>query len=368
MLMKILHIVYNLIRGGTEGQCALTVKGLHDRDLEQRVAVLKREGFYLDSVEAVCGPVYEWHLARFFTLNSLREIRRLARYIKVEGFDLVHTWDADASIFGSAAARLAGVPFITSRRDMGSIYPTYKRFLMRRADLAARAVVVNAQAIKRQRVDVGVPEEKIQCIPNIIDLAAFDRKADVPVRLSHPPESSVGFFTFVHVARMDREKDPLLAVRAFRQVAEKFPAVQMVMAGDGLMMPEVMGLKRESGLDRLILPGDMTGIPALLKTCDAGLLVPNANEGLSNTILEYMAAGLPAIVTDCGGNRELIQDGVNGWIIPVGNEEALVKAMTELVEHPEKAKEMGAAGRQRVERDFDVDRIIDRFVELYGSS
>ena len=134
---RVAHLVFDLIRGGTEGQCARIAMGLAQRGLPHRVAVFHRRGFFLEAVEAACGPVREVpirHLARWATL---REIARLAAWLRQERIDVLHAWDADAAIFGQFAARRAGVEFMTSRRDLAQIYPRWKRTLLRRADRVA---------------------------------------------------------------------------------------------------------------------------------------------------------------------------------------------------------------------------------------
>jgi glycosyltransferase involved in cell wall biosynthesis len=96
------------------------------------------------------------------------------------------------------------------------------------------------------------------------------------------------------------------------------------------------------------------------------VLVPRSNEGLSNTILEYMAAGLPVVATDCGGNRELVVDGENGLVVRAQEPEAAADAISRLLNDPGRAQEMGAKGRQRVLKDHDPATVARTFAELYA--
>ena len=131
--MKVLHIVYDLIRGGTEGQCARTAMACRKLGHDHRVAVFSRSGYFLPQIEEACGPVYEIEIRRMLSLQTLREVLHLRDFMRTEKFDLIHTWDMDAGIFGALAAHLAGVPYITSRRNLAEVMPAYKKRLLKMA-------------------------------------------------------------------------------------------------------------------------------------------------------------------------------------------------------------------------------------------
>ena len=118
---KVCSVVWNLIRGGTEGQCARIAMAMAESGAVHRVAVFRREGFFVDAVEAACGPVYPFNIRRFLGGDTRRCIATFADWLRENDIDLVHTWDMDANLFASRAARRAGLPFLTSRRDLGEI-------------------------------------------------------------------------------------------------------------------------------------------------------------------------------------------------------------------------------------------------------
>lgn len=358
---RILHVVWNLIRGGTEGQCARVALELARRGVPQRVAVFRREGFFVEAVEQAVGPLHEIPIRRMASVQTVRAVRDLARFIRAESIDWVHCWDADADIFGPIAARWARKPFITSRRDLGQIYPGYKLWLMHRSDRRARAVVVNADAIRRQALARGIDGDKIVLIPNILDVAEFDALSGAETYEHLKPARNV-----VMVARLDPEKDAMTFLRAAHRIAPRFADARFVLAGDGPERPALEAFVREQGLtDRVILLGDVTDVPALLARCHVGVLVPRANEGLSNTILEYMAARLPVVASDCGGNRELVRDRENGLIVPVGDVEQTADAMARFLADNGLAHTCGRHGRSRVEQEFRPSVIGDRFLDVY---
>jgi glycosyltransferase involved in cell wall biosynthesis len=327
-----------------------------------RVVVFRREGFFLDPVEQVCGPVEEIGIQGLLKWQTYQAVRRLARRLREEEFDLLHTWDADAAIFGQFAARWAGIPLITSRRDLGQIYPTYKMKLMRRADLQARCIVANAQAIVETMVRQNIPRECFRVIPNIIDVSEFDRQFAEPfARQEELPEGT----RLMMVARLDPEKDVATFINAAVLIGKAHPAASFVIAGDGVERTMLTAMAMRCGLgDRIVFLGDVREVPALLRLGAIGVLTPSRNEGLSNTILEYMAASLPVVATDCGGNRELILPE-GGSIVPSGDSQALADAVLELLRKPARRKSCGEFNRKQVVERHQPKAVGEQFAELY---
>lgn len=355
---KVLHITWNAIRGGTEGQCArVALQFPH-----HRVALFRLEGHFLGALTAHCGPIYEIRIHAIRSLRTLTEIWRLSAMIKRQGIQWVHAWDADAAVFGAIAARWAGVPLITSRRDMGDIYAPWKLRLMDRADHQARYVIVNADSIKQRRIQEGLPSEKIVLIPNMLDVEEFDAAA-----AGGDPDLPPGRWMAL-VARLDPEKDIETAIRALALVRGRGIDVRLVIAGDGVERPRLERVASECKVTAAVrFLGDTSAIPGLLSRCEIGLLTPSSNEGLSNTVLEYMAAELPVVATDCGGNRELVEDGATGFIVPIGHYDAIANAIMALLEDPRRAKSMGAGGRRRVLERHSPAIVARQFSSLYDS-
>lgn len=331
------------------------------RGVPVRVAAFRREGFFLSSVEAACGRVHVVDIHRMLAAETWSQVAALRNFIRDERFDVVHTWDADAAVFGSLAARWAGVPLITSRRDLGEIYPRYKLWLMHRADVQAKAVVANAQAIADRLVQQGIPAGRIAQLTNIVDVDEFDRLAAEPLSASLPPGRLVGM-----VARLDAEKDGATFVRAAARVAAGRPEVGFVVAGDGPERARLEGLAGELGIrSRIAFLGDVTYVPALLRRLSVGVLVPKANEGLSNTILEYMAAGLPVVATDCGGNRELVEENRAGLVVSAGDDGAVAQALERMLDDTALSQTMGRNGRAQVAARHRPEVVSQQYLDLY---
>ena len=370
----VLHIVYDLIRGGSEGQCALTAIHLARRGWRQRVAVFRRRGFFLEEVGRHCGPVHEIRIRHLISAETWKEVRRLAVWLRDSGVEIVHAWDMDAAIFGGLAARIAGIPFVTSHRDTGDIYPWYKLLLRAIVDRLASQVIANCQAAGKAVKWRRWLRRDVEVIPNLFDLDRFDVESqEIFSRVELIPRG----WNAVVVSRLDPEKDVVCAVEAVGRFyvygsrhdagSRQSEKVHLLVAGDG---PERQALKAAAARwaisDKVVFLGDVPDVPALLKHASVGLLLPQRNEGLANAILEYMAAGLPVIATQCGGNPELVEDGVTGWLVPPRSPAAVSYLMTRLQEDADLAVRMGQAARERV-RKFLPERVLPRLERLYRS-
>jgi glycosyltransferase involved in cell wall biosynthesis len=123
---------------------------------------------------------------------------------------------------------------------------------------------------------------------------------------------------------------------------------------------------RQAGVDSIAwLAGDRSDVPKLLAGFDLFVL-PSIAEGVSNTILEAMATGLPVLATRVGGNPELVEDRTTGRLVPAADSAALAAAMLDYLHDPETGRSHGAAGRARVERQFSLERMVADYDKLYG--
>lgn len=361
---RVAHLVFDLIRGGTEGQCARVAMGLAQRRLPHQVAVFHKQGFFLEAVEAACGPVHEVRIRHLARPATVREVRRLAAWLRSEKIAILHAWDSDAAVFGQFAAQWAGVKFITSRRDLGQIYPSWKLTLMCRADRAADCVVANAEAVRERFLAQGLPAEKIVVLPNLLDMEEFAARAAQP--FSAADQLPAGR-RLVVVNRLDPEKNTGLLIQALPRVRQVIPEAVLIVAGDGAERPKLRLMAAELGVtDAVCFLGEIHEVPSLLRLCEVGALVPSRNEGLSNTIIEYMAAGLPVLATDCGGNRELVRDGESGRLLSTkALAVEVAAAWIDLLTAPEVSREMGRRGQAQVEQNHAAPHVLGEFAVLY---
>jgi glycosyltransferase involved in cell wall biosynthesis len=203
-----------------------------------------------------------------------------------------------------------------------------------------------------------VPRRKVLVIPNGIDLSRFP---------APPGRRPAAVRRAIHVARLHPVKDQTTLLHAVRQVADAEPDFRLDIVGDGPAWDELAALHEKLALERHVrFLGFRGDVREMLGGADLFVL-SSVSEGISLTLLEAMAAGLPVVATDVGGNREVVAHRETGLLVPPRSPEALAAAMLRLVRDPATARRMGAAGRERVEKQFDLRRVVQTYERLYLS-
>jgi len=161
----------------------------------------------------------------------------------------------------------------------------------------------------------------------------------------------------------------VLLVAAFVRLLALRPTLQdrvrLVVVGDGPLREECLRLLHEAGVaDLAWLPGEREDIPDMLRSFDVFVL-PSLAEGVSNTILEAMASGVAVVATRVGGNVELVQDAETGTLVPPEDVEAMVRVLASYVENPERARIQGDAGRKRIESQFSMQAMTEKYGAVY---
>jgi sugar transferase (PEP-CTERM/EpsH1 system associated) len=225
--------------------------------------------------------------------------------------------------------------------------------------------------LARYLVDrVGVPRAQVSQIYNGVDAERF-HSAERRLPIAGCPFDGAGLWIVGTVGRMQTVKDPQNLVRAFVRALAIDPALRarlrLVMVGDGALYAEVNAMLARAGVQDLAwLPGERDDVADVLRGLDAFVL-PSLAEGISNTILEAMATGLPVIATAVGGNAELVVGGSTGELVPAADAEALARAIVAQARDPGAARAAGRAARQRVLGAFSLDAMVDGYRRLYDT-
>ncbi|UCV24741.1 TIGR03088 family PEP-CTERM/XrtA system glycosyltransferase [Ferribacterium limneticum] len=215
---------------------------------------------------------------------------------------------------------------------------------------------------------VGISAKRVTQIYNGVDAARF-HPAPERQDISGSPFNQAGLWLVGTAGRMQTVKDQTNLARAFVLAINIEPSLRellrLVMVGDGPLRHESLAILETAGLAELAwLPGERNDIPDIMRGLDCFIL-PSLGEGISNTILEAMASGLPVIATDVGGNPELVQEGRTGHLVPAADPGALARAIINLAHSPEKSRAMGYAGRKRIEAQFSMTAMIDSYQQIY---
>jgi glycosyltransferase involved in cell wall biosynthesis len=220
------------------------------------------------------------------------------------------------------------------------------------------AVVCNSKAAAERLRPTGLPQAKLVVIPNALPDEAFAETVPALPQV-------VGVLRIGMIARMnDAVKNHPLFLRMAALLAQKFQQVQFVLVGDGPLRGKLEDIARDLGLEgRIQFLGDRSDIPAVLASLDITVL-PSSSESLSNVILESMAAGVPVVATNVGGNSELIVDGEAGFLT-AQNDSALAEAVARLIENGDLRAGCGARAKRLANAQCRLEAVRDRYEQLY---
>jgi glycosyltransferase involved in cell wall biosynthesis len=351
--------------GGTEVQVLELLRGLPAR-YQLQVSVLQDAGPLVGTLRQLGFTPEEFPLnGSLVRLNTAQQIFRLARWFKRNRVDLVHVHDFYSTMLVVPAAKLVGTKVIVGRLDLAHWHGLARRAVHAQFSRMADHVVANAEAIRRMVVrEEYVAPSRVSVIHNGLDLPRFD--ARMREGLKSPVPETGGAPVVLHVANMNhpvkRQEDLLLALAMLRHEGQDLHAF---FVGDGPRRAELEKYAAELGVgDIAHFLGHRTDVPALYARAAMGVLCSTA-EGMSNAVMEGMAAGLPMVVTAVGGNTDLIEDGERGLVVQAQQPAQMVRAFRRLLAQPEKARDMGAAARGFVRRELSLERMVQRHDELY---
>ena len=349
---RVAHLVENLDVGGLE-KLLVEFARLADRSrFTLRFLTLGHRGPLASAIEAEGWPVDSLNLESGL---RPRAIPLLARWFHRERIDILHVHTSGPLLYGTAAAKLARVRTIISTRHHGPDINNSRRAIKACA-LASnridRVVCVSADGLTHSIAE-GIRPSKLTTILNGIDLDRFDHRGPNPAGPA------------VIVARLNPEKDHATLLRAAGLARRADPTFRLEIAGDGPCLDDLKALASELDLETTVrFLGTVDDVPGLLREASV-LVLSSLKEGISLTILEAMARGLPVVATRVGGNPEVVVDGETGLLVAPESPRELADALLKVRQDPAMARAFGDAGRERAERLFDIRRMIADYETLY---
>jgi sugar transferase (PEP-CTERM/EpsH1 system associated) len=368
--IQILHVVDSMSVGGLENGIVGLVNRMDPKRFSHAICCIRRSGPSAERLRDKSVPIFEMNKrdGKDFLLPF-----RLARLFRKVGADIVHTrnWGA---IYGILAARWAGVPGVIHGehgRDMND-----PRGLLARRNFFRRATarwvdgyIAVSEDLRRWLTEVvGIEPGKVQTILNGVDTERF-QPAELADKSSRKAQQGFGPNQVLvgTVGRLDPVKDQQRLLRACAGLRERHPNLGLVLVGDGPCREPLEKLAGELqwGADCRFM-GLRSDVPEMYRLLDVFVL-PSIAEGISNTILEAMASGLPVVATAVGGNGELVVAGETGALVPAEDERALGRALELYLGNPALRREHGAAGRRRAVESFSLERMVAGYQEAYLS-
>jgi glycosyltransferase involved in cell wall biosynthesis len=371
--IKVLFIIDCLQHwAGTEKHLLKLVSRMDKQRYECYVCAFAADNEILRQFNQAGATTLLLPLERIYGLAALKQARRLFRFIKRHGIDVVQLFHFASEIFGLLVARLARVPVvITSKRDMGFLNNRWHNLALRLVDpLIDRTICVSEAVMKELASHKLLNPKKAVVIYNGVEIGEFPNRAngrgEGKRRLGLHPQAPV----VMVVANLRPIKDFETFVAAAHKVSQAQPDARFVIVGKDGVIPsyqeKIKTQAQQLGLNgNLIFLGGRSDVPHLLSLSDICVLT-SLSEGFSNTLLEYMAATKPVVATDAGGNREAVIHGETGFVVPQKSASRTAEAILKLLNDEELAASMGKAGRQRIEKFFLMDKMMQEFQSLYA--
>jgi sugar transferase (PEP-CTERM/EpsH1 system associated) len=363
--ITIVHVLHSFEIGGLENGVANLINTLDWGVYKHKLLCITRAGRLVkrlrrpdvEIVELGKASGSDWRMP----LKIARELRRMKPSI-------VHTrnW---GTIDGIIAARLSGVPVVIHGehgRTMTEIgRGSRKRNLVRKL-LAPMldAYITVSEELRSIALEIGIPGKKIHTICNGVDLDRFSFKADKrTIRLENGlPQDA---FIVGCVGRLDPIKNYESLIQILPGLIKDFPKISLLIVGDGPRYSALNELPQQLGIaHNVVFAGARDDVPLLLKAMDIFAL-PSLSEGISNTVLEAMASGLPVVATRVGGNIELVRDKETGFLVEPEDASDLTIGIRAYLNNPPLIREHGSAGMKRVEEHFSLRRMVSAYDSLY---
>ena len=341
--------------GGTERHILSLLTGLKKFDSIQTRLLIVNPGGPLDQ-EAISQADSFLPINRR-TCSNIRLLPRLITELnRIQG-QLIHTYGWMANVLGLTAGLTLRIPTING--SIRNVTPKiWHHRICKYCALGSSAIVANAHAGLEA---YGLSNNrKARVIHNGIDLRRFEN-------VKSSPELDNELLHICMVANFSDKKDHMTVIRSFANAHKRNQDIRLILVGrDAGMLPQNEALVGDLGLtDKVKFITNCSQPESIIAASDICVLTSPKGEGISNSLLEYMALGKPAIATDCGGNQEVIENGKTGFLIPLGSEEAMTDKLNMLLDNAPLRQQLGQSGRKRVKEAFSMENMISQYIQLY---
>lgn len=383
---RVLHLVTSFEAGGTERQFVELLKRLDRQRYDVRLAALRNEGALYEELAASFPEVPEFRLTSFYDRNALRQLRKLQALLRRERIDILHTHGFYDSLFGAMAARLSGTRVIASQRHLKLSDRRAHDWGTRVIHRLAHRVIVNSEAIRDSILARGsCPARKLVVIRNGLysPVCHTPYRVDAPAHRHNDADPNEAINRQAHealcrelglrtdaklvgmVARLVAVKGHRYFLEAAAGVARRQENVHFVLVGDGPLRSEIKRQASSLGIgDRVHLLGDRRDARRLAAAFDVAAL-SSLSEGLPNTVMEAMSAGVPVVATAVGGTPELIRDGETGYLVAPAEANALAERILAMLGDSAASRELAKRGREFVNTRFSMHRMVESVETLY---
>ena len=366
------HIIYALSTGGLENGLVNIINRAQPDRYRHVIICLTTADEFAHRITAEDVEVIQLHKREGYDLRCYAKLRRLLKELRPA---IIHSRNMAALESQLCSLALPGVKRVHGEhgREINDLDGSNWKYLLFRKFMRLfihRYIAVSRDIQSWLVTMVGVRANKVTQIYNGVDHSRFAPETVKPLALLPAQWQRLdGILVAGTVGRLTPVKDQQTLLRAFAQLRESDPVLgdrlRLVIVGDGPLYSPLKQLIEQLALqDVAWLAGDRQDVPGLLQAMDVFVL-PSLGEGISNTVLEAMASGLPVVATAVGGNVELVEEGCNGSLVPVGDSLALATALATLFRNDGERIRQGDNARQRVCQYFDWDRTVAAYLQVY---
>lgn len=357
---KILHLITGLGTGGTETALLRTLPKLQGH-ADNEVCCLIGNGPMGKALEKSGIPVHYLKLKHAFDIGCVFRFKDIVRKIEP---DLMITYLIHADLFGRIFGKILGIRKIVSSQRGSLLQWEFLRFFDRATkSLVDRYTVQTASAKQELIKKLALPSDKFEVIPNAIDISEFDFDIDKTEKKSEL-EINPNNINIVCVSNLRRGKGHSYLLAAFENAFREHKQINLLIVGDGeegnRLEKQVQNYSSKNNIHFL---GKRSDVKEILKISDVFIL-PTLGEGMSNAIMEAMASGLAVITTNIQPNRELIDDKINGILVPIRDTNALTIEIKSLLRNQDKRRQLGNKARQKIVESFSIDSVEKKWVAL----
>ena len=359
--ITVAYLIDNFIQGGgTENQLRILLQNI-DRDRFRPLLITLRPAS-VSSLPKLDCPVLHLGLSRLISLKTIMAIRQLSHVLKEENVRILQLFFIDSNIVGALAGRLAGVKrMIIGRRDMGWWYNFWRLSITNWLNRKVDCCIANARAVKDVVARVEhIPSENIRVIYN--GLEALKQESDAAI-----VRREIGLPPTLPIVGIVANIKPIKRIDRFLDIVEELrdTNAHFLIVGTGVQEEEMRTRVRETGLeDRVHFHSTTSQVFDVMKLFSVGLLT-SETEGLSNVLIEYALAEVPALAFDTGGNGEVIVDGKTGYVVPCYDTARLAERVRSLLNDPDKIAAMGKRAREAALERFTVERMVKETEDYY---
>lgn len=361
--MTVLHCIDRLGLGGKERRAVELLKGLASRkNVKCELALMSDEIFYT-AINDIDIKIHKLKRKTKRDPSIFIKLYQLCNEVKP---DIIHTWESMNSIYAVPVAKLLGIKLVNGMITTAPrrLKPFGKAWLRSKLTFPFSDVILSNSSAGLKSYNA--PTGKSFYIHNGFDLSRLKKleaSKIIKKRFNIKTSKVVGM-----VASFTNRKDYHSYIQAAAQVIENRKDVTFLAIGEGPTFETIKANLPSNCNGKIKVIDKQQNIESIINIFDIGVLTTNGaihGEGISNSIMEYMALAKPVIATDSGGTNEIVIDNKTGFIVKPSDVKNLVERIDFLIENEDKAKSMGVAGKERVVKDFSLETMTDKCIELY---